>query len=202
MSALGTLLTVAGPAAVRLGSDAVRRARSQGRALPQRGPARAQSARALGALPEFDDAQRAAIAVIGREARFAPLEPPLARARTALALALVVNAWKESRLRPAAFNGRGEQSFGLFQVNRNAHPQYSAEELRDAAGNTRAFLEILDRQARRFEDPSLTVAELTALVTYWGERPSRREEATFERFNLARRWYGPLADQLATEVRP
>jgi len=155
----------------------------------------------VGTVPEFDEAQRGAIVAIGREVRTAPLHPPLARAREALALALVVNAWKESRLRPTAFNDRGEESIGLFQINRRAHPQYAPSDLRDAAKNTRAFLEILDRQAERFADPSLTVAELTALVTYWGERPSRREQATFERFELAKRWYGPLANRRASETR-
>lgn len=204
MGVLGTIVSVGGPAAVRLTVDAVRRARRERQALAPRGPVRAQS-RTMGedasAQPAFTDEQRAAIAAIGREVRFAPLSAPLARMRDALSLALVVNAWSESRLRPRAFNPRGEESYGLFQVNRRAHPQYSPDELRDAAGNTRAFLEILDTQARRFDDPTLTVAEVTGLVTYWGERPSRREQATIERYTLARRWYGQLADELAAEVR-
>lgn len=130
----------------------------------------------------------------------------LDRVRGALVLALAVNAWKESRLRPKASNTRGERSIGLFQINLNAHPEHRRADLEDPVYNVVAFLDILsNKQPKRFrelvETPGMTVAELTALVTYFGERPRRRREASLERLELARRWYGALADRPATEVR-
>lgn len=55
----------------------------------------------------------------------------------AQAEAAVVNAWAESRFNPNAHNQRGEDSVGLFQMNRNGGlgKGYSVEQLKDPAFN-------------------------------------------------------------------
>lgn len=151
-------------------------------------------------VPKLDQEQRAALEAIAREVAAHPLPPALASSRDALTLAFVINAWVESRLRPGARNDAGEESIGLFQINRRAHPRYPAARLIDPAYNTRAFLELLTSQAAPFERAlrrGATIAELTAGVTYYVERPKDRAEKAEARAGLARDWYGSLADRQA-----
>ena len=76
-------------------------------------------------MPTWDAEQRASIQAIAAEVRRARLPPSLAANRSALVLALVANAYAESRLRPRARNRTGsEDSVGLFQANRQAVAAY------------------------------------------------------------------------------
>jgi hypothetical protein len=155
---------------------------------------------AVSGVPKLDQEQRTALEAIAREVAAYPLPPALASSRDALTLAFVINAWVESRLRPGARNDAGEESIGLFQINRRAHPRYPAARLIDPAYNTRAFLELLTSQAAPFERAlrrGATIAELTAGVTYYVERPKDRAEKAEARAGLARDWYGSLADRQA-----
>lgn len=50
-------------------------------------------------------------------------------------------AWRESRFNPAAHNPvPPDDSYGLWQINRLAHPQYTPAELRTPLGNARAMV--------------------------------------------------------------
>lgn len=57
----------------------------------------------------------------------------------AAAIAVAI-AWRESRFNPNAHNPvPPDDSYGLWQINRLAHPQYGPAELRTPEGNARAM---------------------------------------------------------------
>lgn len=61
----------------------------------------------------------------------------------AAAVMAVAIAWRESRFNPGAHNDNPatrDDSYGLWQINRLAHPQYSPAELTTALGNARAMV--------------------------------------------------------------
>lgn len=71
---------------------------------------------------------------------YASLWPPGERA-TACAVCLA-----ESGGNPAAWNQRGEDSRGLFQINAAAHPQWAALDLFDPATNARVAYQLWQAQ--------------------------------------------------------
>ena len=91
----------------------------------------------------------------------------------------IANAMHESSLNPKAANISGiEESIGLFQINRRAHPQYSRQDLEDPIKNTRAMLEIMskspghDAEYRRLSGAN----EATKFFMEKFERPQRQDE--------------------------
>ena len=147
-------------------------------------------------LPAMDDEQRASLRAIAAVVQGADLPGLLGRARPALAIAWMVNAWHESRLRPGAHNPgtpeRREDSVGLFQINLRVHRAYSAAELVDPVTNTRALLALLVGERARFEDllgRGGTVADLTGAVTLWVERPADTMAKARERARTAIQWF-------------
>ena len=64
------------------------------------------------------------------------------------AFAAIANALHESRLdatiqSKVTKDGKQEESYGLFQINRKEHPEYSVDMLKDPVKNTQAMLEIM-----------------------------------------------------------
>jgi len=170
---------------------------SGGVAKAQVSPASSGGSEGRSVSERLDAEQRGSIDAIAREVARAKLPGELAQARAALAAALVINAWAESRLRPKASNLVGEQSIGLFQINRKAHPQHAMRDLLDPAYNARAMLEIVASQSNRFNRglrAGATVAQLAGALAYWAERPKRREAAAEARAALAQEWFGTRAN--------
>lgn len=58
-------------------------------------------------------------------------------------------ALAESSGNPGAHNPAGEDSWGLLQINRKAHPQYSVAQLTDPLTNLQLALEIYNREGTR-----------------------------------------------------
>ena len=152
-------------------------------------------------LPTFTEHQRQSLAVIANEVKaYQGFSPELELSRDALTLGLWVNAWHESRLKPAAFNGKGEQSVGLFQINMNAHPGHTREQLAQADYNTRYMLELIQRDHRRFDKilrQGANIATLCAAITLWVERPKNPEEKAVQRAGTLRSWFPSLAGERA-----
>lgn len=129
-------------------------------------------------IPNMTQAQRAASATIAKVLAGHPLSPGLDRWRAHLLPVLQVNAWHESRLNPVAANTAGEDSHGLFQLNRSGGVGrgHSVAEIQDPSNNTRW---ILDELASRWvEDDergrmhgSVTVGDLTMAFAALVERP-------------------------------
>ena len=156
-------------------------------------------------LPPMDDEQRASMQAIINEVARADLGP-LTSARTALTLALIVNAWAESGLRPDAWNpgrpGLAEDSVGLFQVNRRAHSGFSREQLANPGLNTRVLLEII-RRDKRFQQLVArggTVGDLAVAVTLWAERPVGARQKGIERATTLLMWWPEARGRRALEL--
>lgn len=152
--------------------------------------------------PSFDGEQLGNIRVIADEVAGAPLPQALAASRPALTVAMVVNAWHESRLRAGATNLVGrDSSYGLFQVNRQGAlgRPYSPEQLLHPRFNTRVILtEVWTRRAElETVARSGTVAHLVAAFTAHVERPADRFRRGQERSSTARAWYGAAVDRPA-----
>lgn len=128
----------------------------------------------------------------------AALSPALAASRPALTLALVANAYAESRLRPRAQNRNGEDSIGLFQANRDGGlgRGHSREALMDPRYNTRVVLAETVRLGDRFDAllrAGATIPQLTAGFTLWVERPADPERRAIERAEMIASWFPQLA---------
>ena len=143
--------------------------------------------------------QREAAKVIIEEFRTAQLPQELESRRQALALAAIVNAWHESRLNPQAQNANGEDSIGLFQINRNGAlgAPYSRQQLRDPRINARVILTEVRARSQKLA-AATTVADLTSAFAVHVERPADRYVKGAERAATARAWFGPLADATAS----
>lgn len=128
----------------------------------------------------------------------AALPTALAASRPALTLALVANAYAESRLRPRAHNSNGEDSVGLFQANRagGLGRGHSREALMDPRYNTRVVLAETARLGARFDEllrAGATIPQLTAGFTLWVERPANTQQRALERAEMIARWFPQLA---------
>ena len=141
-----------------------------------------------GRLPRFSAAQYRMIQLIDREVGLNRVGLP----RVPLTIAMVVNAWAESRLNPLALNQTAkEQSVGLFQVNRSGSlgRPYSIAELADPTNNTRVILSEVRRQSDTLRQ-ARTVGELVAMFCSEVERPANRYVRGRERAQIARQWFG------------
>lgn len=142
-------------------------------------------------VPQLDTEQKAAARVIAEVFREVKWPPGLAPARRALTLAAIVNAWHESRLRPAAWNPRGEDSVGLFQINRAGAlgAPWSREQLRNPRTNALIIASEVVAQEQQLR-AARTVAELTAAFTVHVERPANRHEVGRLRARTVGEWFG------------
>lgn len=188
---VATTLLMASPALVNAGLQIFKFAQDQKEAKtePRQEPKRTPSA---SASPSLTHNQRRALRVIAQEVYKASLPPALARSRPALILALLINAWFESRLNPKAYNGRGESSVGLFQINQKAHPGHAREDLQDAGYNTRTFLELMLTQSSKYETllkKGASIHTLAAAITLWTERPKDKEVKAVKRAQTLVKWY-------------
>lgn len=148
------------------------------------------STRAQG-LPKFDQEQAQSAAVIARVCNV--LEIYSREQRKALCMALWVNAWHESKLRPGAHNPRGEDSRGLFQINVRAHPQWQSLNLYDPRKNTAGILLLALKQKQFLEAmESGSLAQLVYAICRYVERPKDSHNAALRRVDTARRWYGSV----------
>ena len=111
--------------------------------------------------------------------------------RRGICMALWVNAWHESRLKPGAHNPRGEDSRGLFQVNVRAHPYWANVNLYDPAKNTACILVLALKQPKFLEAvASGSLAQLVYAVCRYVERPKNAHQSALRRVETARQWYG------------
>lgn len=184
-------------AGVRIASKLQGKEAGTGTAVPAPAPGRGAPRRARGGRPAFDVEQRTSIAVISTEVERAALPAALAASRPALTLALVVNAYAESRLRPRAHNPDGEDSVGLFQVNRagGLGRGMSRQALMDPRVNTQVILAETARLGARFDEllrAGATVPQLTAAITLWVERPANTERRAVERAQMLADWFPHL----------
>lgn len=157
------------------------------------------------ALPSFNASQLQAMRDIAQEVKRASLPSELARSRPALTLGLWVNAWFESRLNPNAYNGKNEDSVGLFQINRRAHPGHSTASLKDAGYNTRVMLGIITNQASKYNDilrRGASVHTLAAAITLWAERPKDPKKKAVLRANELATWFPQYAYLAALAWKP
>ena len=200
---VATTLLMSSPALVDAGLKIFKFAQSQrdARQEPQKEPKRIKAASA----PSLNATQRQALRTIAKEVYRASLPPALARARPALILALLINAWFESRLNPKAYNGRRESSVGLFQINQRAHPGHDTQDLQDAAYNTRTFLSLMTSQASKYE-PLLkrgaSIHTLAAAITLWTERPKDKKKKAVLRAQTLAEWFPFTKKTRALDWRP
>lgn len=140
-------------------------------------------------MPKLSAEQARSAASIARVCNVLHIFEP--EKRRAICMALWVNAWHESRLRPGAHNPKGEDSRGLFQINVRAHPQWKNKRLYDAHVNTACIL-VLALKQRPFLEAveSGSLAQLVYAVCRYVERPKNAHEAALRRVETARRWYG------------
>lgn len=129
-------------------------------------------------LPTLDAEQQAANKAIAEALAAHPLAPGLRRWRAHLLPVLQVNAWHESRFRPDAANQAGEDSHGLFQLNRagGVGQGHDVDSLQDPQANTRLILDELVRRwatdsERRQLHTARTVGDLVAAFAAIVERP-------------------------------
>jgi len=155
-----------------------------------------RSSSSTSSRPHFTPEQKEQLRTIAHTIASAPLPQTLAKSRNALTVAAWVNAWHESRLDPSAHNTRGEDSVGLFQINRQGAlgRRYSVAQLMDPGFNTRVILsEVWTRQTDldRIVRHGGTVADLTAAFTEHVERPANAQAESRRRSDSVYRWWGP-----------
>jgi|694.fasta_scaffold01208_23 hypothetical protein len=104
----------------------------------------------------------------------------------AQAKAAIANAMAESSLNPNAENhatnpktGKQEHSYGLFQVNRSAHPQFSAEDLKNPEKNIDAMISIMKSNQKDFSTFKSLTDENAATAYFMKkfERPADQSDA-------------------------
>jgi hypothetical protein len=103
------------------------------------------------------------------------------------AKAAVANAYAESRLDPTAHNQKGEDSVGLFQLNRKGGEGkgYSVEELKDPEKNIAIAIEKMKgRQGANFRAATTTEEAVSAFVKDF-ERPKDQAGAIAQRTQYA-----------------
>lgn len=211
----GALVTAAGGVLTGLSiarkvGTTVKVGRAAAEVVDQVGKARRSSSRPeapaappqAGGRPSFDAEQRANMAIIASEVAGAALPQVLAASRPALTVAMVVNAWHESRLRADATNLSGrDSSYGLFQVNRQGAlgRPHAPELLMVPAYNTRVILTEVWNRSGELETVARhgTIADLTAAFTAHVERPSDRFATGRQRAATAIAWFGSVALQKA-----
>jgi hypothetical protein len=201
---VATTLLMASPALVDAGLNLFKFVQAQ-KATPQEPQGESRRPSSAPALPSLTSAQRNALRVIAQEVYQASLPPALARARPALILALLVNAWFESRLNPQAYNGKGESSVGLFQINQRAHPGHAREDLQKAGYNTRTFLKLISAQSSRYEPllkKGASIHTLAAAVTLWTERPKDKEKKAILRAQTLVAWFPFTKKTRALDWKP
>lgn len=147
---------------------------------------------AAGGLPKLTQEQAQAVSVIASVCNVLAIFSE--DERRAIAMALLVNAWHESRLRWRAHNPKGEDSRGLFQINLRAHPYWRGVDLYDPAKNTACIL-ILALKSPQFLEAvaSQDLARLVYAICRYVERPKNPHEAALRRVETARAWYGKAA---------
>jgi len=98
----------------------------------------------------------------------------------AQAKAAIANAMAESSLNPNATNITGkEESYGLFQINRKAHPEFSAAELVDPVKNIDAMIKIMKKDQKSY-DTFRGLTDENAATAYFMrkfERPANQSDA-------------------------
>ena len=146
--------------------------------------------------PIWTAAQITMVRLISQKVWAAPLPPALAASRPALVVAMVVNAWHESRLDPAAHNGAGsDDSWGLFQVNRRGElgRKWAPVDLIDPVRNIAIILSEVWARKDALEATlhhGGTVEDLTGAFTLHVERPARAIDVARERGHTVRIWMG------------
>lgn len=151
------------------------------------------------AQPRLDAVQARSIQVIGAVLNRARLPAPLREVRAALRLALIINAYAESDLRPTAMNVVGsDDSHGLFQTNRKGGvgAGWTVKQLQNPAFNVALILGELVRQDRATGVFSALilgrgdVGELTATFTVHVEQPADAQFEGVRRSLLVGEWWG------------
>lgn len=124
------------------------------------------------------------------------------------AKAAIANAQAESQLDATiqsgfVKNGVREESYGLFQINRKAHPEYSVEDLKDARKNTQAIIKIMTEKKkasgtfRRIMDG----ANATEFFMKYVEQPAdQTDPKVFERINYFNKIKGIDLSSSSTEL--
>ena len=113
-------------------------------------------------------------------------------------IAAVVNSYAESKFNPDAHNADGEDSVGLFQLNRNggAGEGETVEALKDPRFNAQTILDIESGPLRVIQahaDGGVAVEELVAEFTKTVERPKDKAGDAAKRKALYRQMFPDLA---------
>ena len=142
--------------------------------------------------PQLDAEQLRSVEVIDYVVKRVKLPRSLQERRTALKLALLVNAWEESRLRPnAVAQTDREESVGLFQINRRGAlgKSFTRAQLVDPVFNSRVIMGEVIRQAEVLSAAE-TVGDMIELVCVHVERPADRFRVGRQRRAWGRYWLG------------
>lgn len=107
------------------------------------------------------------------------------------ARAAVANAWEESKLNPAAHNQKGEDSVGLFQMNRNGglgvnqqtKQPYSVEQLKNPEFNIQLAIDAA-KKSKSFVNAT-SIEDATEAFVRDVERPKDKAGAIAKRTNVA-----------------
>lgn len=151
---------------------------------------------------QLDAEQLRMVQLIDDIVRRVQLPRALSDRRTALRIAMLVNAYEESRLRPGAYNGAGEQSVGLFQINRQGPlgRPYTRDQLADPTNNIRVILGEAIRRADELAKAQ-TVGEMVELFAIHVERPADRFRRGRERKAFGRSWLGAAVMDAPAQLR-
>jgi hypothetical protein len=120
------------------------------------------------------------------------------------AMAAVANAIQESRLNPLAKSEPPEKSYGLFQINTEAHPGYTKEQLLDPEKNIDAMLKIMKTDYAEDDKIFRTINDVEKATRYFGLRMSRpfdrSEGAMQKRVANLQRIPGLMLDQKSQDL--
>jgi hypothetical protein len=127
------------------------------------------------------------------------------------AKAAIANAQAESQLNATIQSGYvdkktgvREESYGLFQINRKSHPQYSVEDLKDARKNTQAIIEIMANKKKNASGTFRRImdgANATEFFMKYVEEPKdQTDPKVLERINYFNKIKGIDLSSSSTEL--
>lgn len=122
----------------------------------------------------------------------------------AQAQAAVANAIQESGLNPLIKSrAPGEESYGLFQINRKAHPEFSVRDLLDPEKNIDAMLKVM-KKSPRDDEIFKSITDVEKATRYFGLRMSRptdkSDEAMQKRIDNLQKIPGLMLTKQSTDL--
>jgi len=122
----------------------------------------------------------------------------------AQAQAAIANAIQESGLNPLIKSrAPGEESYGLFQINRKAHPEFSVRDLLDPEKNIDAMLKVM-KKSPRDDEIFKSITDVEKATRYFGLRMSRptdkSDEAMQKRIDNLQKIPGLMLTKQSTDL--